>query len=313
MKQIFLAPRSNETAYKNYQSTLANGVAREKVLPYLSQKEQNELETYSTYFIWGSQPSVKNKWEKMLIGDYILFYKDGHFIQSGEVFFKTYNSELALELWPKSSETGEPWACLYFVKNLKKTNLPLKEFNKIADYNLKAVMGFQRISEDHINIIKDKFGSIEHFVESLSLGLNSYEAIKLETFSLKDSDDLSYAEIEIFDSITRDRDPDEVLAELSLRNIDKKPEEIEVKQKRIKRDYKLVQTLKEKYQYKCQICGFTFKTKAGNYYCEAAHIKPISGRSKGLDVAENMMVLCPNHHKMLDHGELNLDEYQNIF
>ncbi len=57
---------------------------------------------------------------------------------------------------------------------------------------------------------------------------------------------------------------------------------------------------------KCQICGFTFKQKNGNFYSEVAHIIPISGKSAGADSPENMAVLCPNHHKMLDMGNLEI-------
>jgi predicted restriction endonuclease len=67
----------------------------------------------------------------------------------------------------------------------------------------------------------------------------------------------------------------------------------------------MVKALKEKYQNKCQICGFTFKTVKGTYYSEAAHIIPISDASEGVDHPDNIWILCANHHKMLDRQAIN--------
>ncbi len=53
--------------------------------------------------------------------------------------------------------------------------------------------------------------------------------------------------------------------------------------------------------FKCQICDFTFQKRDGTYYIEAAHIIPL--KDGGTDAPENIVILCPNHHKMLDEGD----------
>lgn len=65
---------------------------------------------------------------------------------------------------------------------------------------------------------------------------------------------------------------------------------------------------KEKCGYHCQFpeCGIRIKTKNG-YYAEAAHIVPV--RDSGKTKAENLIVLCPNHHKEFDLGELKISRY----
>lgn len=70
--------------------------------------------------------------------------------------------------------------------------------------------------------------------------------------------------------------------------------------KKIKRNKTIVEEIKRKYNNKCQVCGFTFKQRNGNLYSEAAHILPLA--SSKLDIIDNLLVLCPNHHKMLDYG-----------
>jgi predicted restriction endonuclease len=47
--------------------------------------------------------------------------------------------------------------------------------------------------------------------------------------------------------------------------------------------------------------------KDGGFYSEVAHIKAISTRVIGVDSIQNMLVLCPNHHKSLDHGKVTFE------
>jgi len=65
----------------------------------------------------------------------------------------------------------------------------------------------------------------------------------------------------------------------------------------------LVKKLKERVGYKCQFpkCGVRVKTKNG-YYTEVAHI--VAVRDGGSTAEGNLVVLCPNHHKEFDYGEL---------
>ena len=53
----------------------------------------------------------------------------------------------------------------------------------------------------------------------------------------------------------------------------------------------------------CEICGF-------NRYLESCHIVP--KRIGGGEKEENKIVLCPNHHKLLDYGLLNYNELKVI-
>jgi hypothetical protein len=65
--------------------------------------------------------------------------------------------------------------------------------------------------------------------------------------------------------------------------------------------------LKLLHQYQCQICGYYIRLSNGNRYAEAHHIRPLGGTHKGPDVAENILILCPNHHAECDLGAIKLD------
>jgi predicted restriction endonuclease len=82
---------------------------------------------------------------------------------------------------------------------------------------------------------------------------------------------------------------------------------------RIKRYQKIVNMLKQKYGYKCQVCGFSFHMDNGNNYCEAHHIKMLS--DDGSQTPNNVIILCANHHRMFHYasntcivGDLNQEK-----
>ncbi|HEX6454887.1 MAG TPA: HNH endonuclease, partial [Solirubrobacterales bacterium] len=105
-----------------------------------------------------------------------------------------------------------------------------------------------------------------------------------------------------------DRMSEKALLESLARYVaSKPPDERREITNRFKRNLKLVRDLKRLYEGKCQICGFTFEKNRGGPYCEAAHLDRISLREADLDVKDNIVILCPNHHKMLDHGPLLIE------
>ena len=307
MRNIYLAPRSNETAYKNYMSSM-QGKPIEKFVPYLDKEEISQLEGDEKYFVWGCQPSLRSRWENMQLGDYIFFYARGRFISVGKLKFKKYSETLALSLWPKSNDSGKPWSCVFFVEDIHSIDLPLDEFNAITGYNMPALQGFMQVVQPKaLARIRDKYGSNEGFVESLASGISDYDLEDLASISTKNSTDMTNEDISRLDGLTlgkTEKDIEKTLARFVKSQQNKSPEQVEKLVKSYKRNKGLITTIKIKYENKCQICGFTFKTSSGESYSEAAHIIPISSGEKGVDSPDNIWVLCPNHHKMLDYGAI---------
>jgi len=93
-------------------------------------------------------------------------------------------------------------------------------------------------------------------------------------------------------------------------NAESLPERIKLEVYRVLRDTQLARTLKALHRDTCQLCGTQIKLSNGKTYSEAHHIKPLGSKHKGLDVAENILVLCPNCHVKCDYGAvvLNIDE-----
>ncbi|WP_296386813.1 HNH endonuclease [Winogradskyella sp.] len=86
-------------------------------------------------------------------------------------------------------------------------------------------------------------------------------------------------------------------------------EEVYVNQKKYKRDNKAIALIKLLRNNECQICGKHIKKKDGTKYIEAAHIKAKS--EGGNETLENILLLCPNHHKEFDLGDLKILNHSN--
>lgn len=89
-------------------------------------------------------------------------------------------------------------------------------------------------------------------------------------------------------------------------------DQIIVNKKEYKRNNSNIAKIKILREFKCQICGKTIIKKDGSKYVEAAHIKPKS--KGGKELWNNIILLCPNHHKEFDLGksEVVLHNENNI-
>jgi predicted HNH restriction endonuclease len=72
--------------------------------------------------------------------------------------------------------------------------------------------------------------------------------------------------------------------------------------RRPKRDPKIVLALKKIYGYRCQICNTRLELPSP--YAEAHHTKPLGFPHFGPDVLKNLLIVCPNHHVLLDYGAI---------
>ncbi len=93
---------------------------------------------------------------------------------------------------------------------------------------------------------------------------------------------------------------------LTLPDGNEAPSRVELVTYRILRDSKLARDIKKLHNDQCQVCGATITFPDGRTYSEAHHIIPLGGIHKGPDVAENIIVLCPNCHARCDQWDLEL-------
>lgn len=79
-----------------------------------------------------------------------------------------------------------------------------------------------------------------------------------------------------------------------------KSEMITINGKTYKRHNYLMVQIKKYRDYKCQFCSTKILKANGEYYIEACHIK--AKAEGGKDSLNNILILCPNCHKLFDYG-----------
>lgn len=85
------------------------------------------------------------------------------------------------------------------------------------------------------------------------------------------------------------------------------PSRMTQRTQRMVRDSILARRLKYLHGGRCQVCGMGIEMPDGSNYSEAHHLRPLGGDHKGPDIPANMIVVCPNHHAMLDYGVIQID------
>lgn len=188
--------------------------------------------------------------------------------------------------------------------------LNVKLFDDLLNFVLKDY-GFERLGiclnaiKQHIDYIQTKGDSkiklrkvYQKYLDLIS-DLKSHE---LESIT----DEKEQAEIANHFKIKVNRN--ELINELKL---DKgiEDEEVIINLKRYKRNNKIIALIKILRNNECQICGTFILKKDGSQYVEAAHIIP--KHKKGKETESNILLLCPNHHKEFDFGDLKIIEQTN--
>lgn len=152
----------------------------------------------------------------------------------------------------------------------------------------------------HINYIAEKGDSKKKLRKVYQGYVNS---LKVKT-NENENDEREQKEISEFYNKNKSRS--EIVEELK-REKDIKIEKVTVNQKVYKRDNKTIALIKVLRNFKCQICGLSILKRDGSKYVEAAHIIP--KHKMGKENAQNIILLCPNHHKEFDLGHCEIKKH----
>ena len=155
-------------------------------------------------------------------------------------------------------------------------------------------------------IIKDelielkKSGSYKNELRKLK-NIYSYITNNKCDFKFLNSDEIEQQEL--IDYYSKDNSKEKLIEDLKNAEA-QESQSVIVEQKSYKRDNKTIAQLKLYRDFKCQICGTQIRKKEGDFYIEVAHIKP--KLMNGSETPDNILILCPNHHKEFDYGKLEI-------
>jgi len=124
----------------------------------------------------GKQGKQKTSWDKLEVGDLVLFYKgkqgdekEGKFVYGGRLLYKEHSRELGLGLWPPKPGQ-EPWTCIFVLRDLQPVYIPVSDVAELGGYKKGfVVQGFMPLNERGTKGIFEKFSSVENFMQKYSV------------------------------------------------------------------------------------------------------------------------------------------------
>lgn len=150
-------------------------------------------------------------------------------------------------------------------------------------------------------------------LQKAGIKLDEYNKLK-KIYTFVTNKDYSEAEMESYNDekeqedllqIVKTNQREQIIKDLGSIN-PQTPELVEFRGKQYKRDNKSIIELKILRDFKCQLCEVTIMKKDNTHYIEAAHIT--EKRHKGPETPDNLLILCPNHHKEFDLGSKKIIE-----
>lgn len=156
--------------------------------------------------------------------------------------------------------------------------------------------------KEHIVYIKEKGDSKIKLRKVYQKHLNNLEINQKPS----DEDEDEFEQNEIAKYLKKTKTRIEIAEELrNTEDID--DEKITLNYKSYKRNNKTIALIKILRSFECQICGKSILKRDGTKYVEAAHIVP--KHKKGKESSDNIILLCPNHHKEFDLGKCEITEH----
>jgi len=184
-------------------------------------------------------------------------------------------------------------------------NKTLKALNKLG-YRISSTKNwsnYELVKKYQDNLISDysilknyyKADALNHFLIAVYQGQELIlDYLQIETFE----NGLEQNEIEHHTENELDKDK---LLDKIIDCENDNSEKITINGKTYKRHNYLMVQIKKYRDYKCQFCLTKIPKSNGEYYIEACHIK--AKTEGGKDRLNNILILCPNCHKLFDFNE----------
>lgn len=144
MSLVILQPAGNQGGREYYIDTIENLVSIDSCEPFVDPGVFHALKDSHQSGLagmWGVVPGVNNvnvkKWERISVGDLVLFAADKRIHSAGVVSQKFTSEGLAKHLW-KTNSDGVTWKYMYSLDEIKKIDITYEAFNAIVGY--KSIM-----------------------------------------------------------------------------------------------------------------------------------------------------------------------------
>lgn len=158
---VVLQPTSDKVARTNYKNTVRQLIDVEEFADYVKAEELVDLRTIfpkGKCAVWGvksgANDATKKQYEKLELGDFVLFYQDKHFYNRAIVAYKIHSPKLSEYLWQNPI-----FQHIYLLRDVHPYNLSVVRFNEVVygkseDF---PVMGFRVLNREQSLQVIDAF------------------------------------------------------------------------------------------------------------------------------------------------------------
>ena len=168
------------------------------------------------------------------------------------------------------------------------------------------------VRRGNVNLTREWKASVRKTVEDHSSDSENFKSLDIFKkigkghWGLRDQEDIQNH----INQTSENRTPTKMLEELYIGQNDYNDIEETTRKLReinqINRNKRIVNILKLHYDYKCQICNTHLDLHSQEKYIEVHHLKPLGAPHNGPDIIENMIVVCPNCHVLLDYKSIQI-------
>ena len=301
---LFIVPAAGPPARANLEKTIRSPVAPVHLAGLSRKSIALARRAVEGVAAWGTKAGTDDAnvttWEAMEPGDWVLFYSEERFPVAGRVLVRERSQQVAEELWG-SDEDGRTWECLYLLDELRWIEAPRVEVLKALGYE-RAQRFYPRKFIRVARPLPRRYRSVEDMLADMaSVGSALGEAVS----AVEGGDDAAVAVA--IDPLVERMSEAALKKAIGKHTASAPPAVREALVRQIARNRRIVVKLKRLYGGRCQCCGFTFAKANGEPYSEVAHLRAISNREADLDTKDNLVVLCANHHRMLDYGTIEIE------
>lgn len=299
MTNLFLVPAADRLARLNFERTVSSTVSPTDLRELSPSLRARARRAPGGVTAWGTKAGRKvTTWEAMEPGDWVLFYFDGRFPAAGRVLQREHSPSAARRLWGADGD-GTTWEHMYLMDELRWIEAPRTEVLAALTYKRSFYpRGFTRVDRR----ISTRYGSVEEMLADLA-AVGGALGKALDAIAAGDDAAAAVAIDPLLDRMSGAAFKEAIAS----RTASAPPRASTALVQRLTRDRKIVADLKGLYEGRCQHCGFTFTQANGKTYSEAAHLRAIANREADLDTKDNLVVLCANHHRMLDYGAIEIE------
>jgi len=282
MRHIFVFTAGKPEARDHLKDSITQAVSfsrMEKVLGPERAAPFKALTNDDGFYAWGAVPGPKNKpmWEAMRVGDIVLTVYGNRYKFLSTVSGTLHDKDMAREIWG-TDDNSRTWEYMYLLTQPQALDVGVLT-EPVVSYLNRGYRGFTQISDEKVQAILEKFGSLDHFVEQAfqrPLPDTTLE-LELERVRAEASDAEPFNPASMVDGRTK------VLQEVVRRQGQPKFRE----------------ALMAAYEGKCAITGCDIEA-----VLEAAHIAPYFGKDS--NVVQNGLLLRADIHTLFDLGQLKI-------